>query len=110
MRLKNCVNELWHRLLKDHKNLKLDLEFCFLLGPSTIHKEGLMKHKGAYSAYGCFLFLSLGLIKFRGKIKGGFGNKPMNCCGNYLFGCTLQLCLKYFFVLWRHLARKRSEY
>lgn len=58
MRLNNCVNELWHRLLKDPKNLKLDLEFCFLLGPSTIHscEEGLMKHKGAYSAYGCFFF------------------------------------------------------
>lgn len=54
----NCVNELWPRLLKDHKNLKLDLEVWFLLGPSTIHscEEGLVKCKGAYSAYGCFLF------------------------------------------------------
>lgn len=44
-----------------------------------------------------FFFLSLGLIKLSGEIKGGFGNKPMNCYGNYLFGCILQLCLNFFF-------------
>lgn len=58
MRLNSCLNEPWHRLLKDRKTLKLNLEVWFLLGSSTIHccEEGLVKHKGAYPAYGCFLF------------------------------------------------------
>lgn len=43
-----------------------------------------------------FFFLSLGLIKHSGEIKGGFGNKTMNCYVNYLFDYTLQLCLKYY--------------
>lgn len=43
-----------------------------------------------------FFFLSLWLIKLSGEIKGVFENKTMNCYVNYLFGYTLQLCLKYY--------------
>lgn len=49
----SCVNELRHRLLKDHKNLKLDWGVGFLWRPSKIHscEERWKKYKRVCSAY-----------------------------------------------------------
>lgn len=91
----SCVNELCHRLSKDHWNLKLDWGVWCLLRPSKIHSgvEGWVKClKGTFCL--CFfpfpwVFFFHGLIKLSGEIRGGFGNKTINCHENYLFCYTL---------------------
>lgn len=81
------MNKLWHRLLKEDKNVELNWRVWILLKPSKIDscEEGWVKRNVLL----LFFFLSHGLIKLSGEIRG-FGNNTVNCYENYLFGYTFK--------------------